>query len=229
MSMPRATSTSYAILGLLAVRPWSTYELTQQVQRSLGRMWPRATSRLYEEPKKLVTLGWATAATESVGRRPRTVYTITEDGRLALERWLAEPAEGPVLEFEQLLKLSFADHGSRVDALRTVAAARAWAEHANVGNLVAAREYAAGQGPYQYRAAPPMLAGAFFTDFYAMVAQWADWATAQIETWPENPADAVADPAALEAIARKADWSGAGQEPPAPPADRPGPTHPGRR
>jgi PadR family transcriptional regulator, regulatory protein AphA len=206
MSSPRATSTTFAVLGLLAVRPWSTYELTQQVHRGLGRMWPRAESRLYDEPKKLVALGLATATTESIGRRPRTVYTITQQGRAALAEWLAEPGEGPIVEFEQLVKLTFADHGSRDDALRTVAAARAWAVQANAGNLAVAREYAAGQGPYQKRAAPPMLAGAFFTEFYAMVARWADWATEQVETWPDNPADAVADLAELEAIARRADW-----------------------
>jgi PadR family transcriptional regulator, regulatory protein AphA len=206
MSSPRATSTTFAVLGLLAVRPWSTYELTQQVQRSLGRMWPRATSRLYEEPKKLVALGWSTAATEKVGQRPRTVYTITEPGRAALAGWLTEPSEGPVLEFEQLVKLTLADHGTRDDALRTVAAARAWAEQANAGNLAVAREYAAGRGPFQHRAAAPMLAGAFFTEFYAMVARWADWAADQVESWPEDPADAVADPDELEAIASRADW-----------------------
>jgi DNA-binding PadR family transcriptional regulator len=206
VSSPRASSTSYAILGLLAVRSWSTYELTQQIQRSLGRMWPRAESRLYEEPKKLVVLGWATAAAETHGRRPRTVYAITEQGRAALAEWLSEPGEGPVVEFEQLVKLAFADHGTRDDARRTVAAARAWAEQANAGNLAAAREYAAGQGPYQDRAAVPMLAGAFFTEFYAMVARWADWAAQQVDTWPENPAEAVADAAELRAIAEKADW-----------------------
>ncbi|HEX8509271.1 MAG TPA: PadR family transcriptional regulator [Propionibacteriaceae bacterium] len=206
MSSTRATNTSFAVLGLLAVRPWSTYELTRQVQRSLGRMWPRAVSRLYEEPKKLVALGWATAAIEKVGRRPRTLYTITEQGRTALAQWLTEPGEGPVLEFEQLVKLTFADHGTREDALKTIAATRAWAEQANAGNLAAAREYASGDGPYQYRAASPMLAGAFFTEFYAMVARWADWATEQVENWPENPADAVADLTTLQDIARKADW-----------------------
>lgn len=206
MSSPHATSTSFAVLGLLAVRPWSTYELTHQVKRGLGRMWPRAESRLYNEPKKLVALGWATAATENIGRRPRTMYTITEQGRSALAKWLAEPGEGPVVEFEQLVKLTFADHGTRDDALRTIAAARAWAEHANAGNLAVAREYAAGSGPYQKRAASPMLAGAFFTEFYAMVARWADWATEQVETWPEDPADAVADLTELQAIAQKADW-----------------------
>ncbi len=52
------TTTSYAILGLLAIRPWTTYELTQQMQRSLSRFWPRAESKLYEEPKKLVAQDW---------------------------------------------------------------------------------------------------------------------------------------------------------------------------
>ena len=110
------------------------------------------------------------------------------------------------MEFEQLVKLSFAEHGTRADALRTVAAARAWAERRNVENLVAAREYAAGEGPFQDRAAQGMLAGAFFTELYATVARWADWASEQIEAWPEDPADAVADPAELAAIARRADW-----------------------
>jgi PadR family transcriptional regulator AphA len=207
MSTARAlTSTTYAILGLLAVRPWSTYELTRQMDRSLGRMWPRAQSKLYEEPKKLVSLGLATAATEDVGRRSRTVYSITQEGRGVLADWLREPGAGPVLEFEQLVKLSFAEHGTREDALRTVATARAWARERNVENQRAAAEYAAGAGPFQHRAAQGMLAGAFFTDFYAMVDRWAAWATEQIEAWPENPADAVADPAALEEIRRRAQW-----------------------
>ncbi|MFC6011995.1 PadR family transcriptional regulator [Nocardia lasii] len=206
MSSPRLTGTSYALLGLLAVQPWSTYELTRQMDRSLGRMWPRAQSRLYDEPKKLVALGLATAENEVVGRRPRTVYTITPTGREALAAWLRQPGQGPVLEFEQLVQLSFAENGTREDALRTVAAARAWAEQQNVENLSAAQEYAAGDGPFQHRAAQGMLAGAFFTEFYAMVAEWADWADEQVRAWPEDPAQAVADPEALARIAERAEW-----------------------
>ncbi|MFC8043357.1 PadR family transcriptional regulator [Nocardia sp. NPDC057353] len=194
------------MLGLLAVQPWSTYELTRQMERSLGRVWPRAQSRLYEEPKKLVALGFATAEDEVVGRRPRTVYTITGTGRAALAEWLAEPGEGPVLEFEQLVQLSFADHGTKRDALRTIAAARGWAEQRNAENAAVAQRYAAGEGPFQYRAATTMLAGAFFTEFYAMVARWADWADEQARGWPDDPADAVADPAQLAEIARRAAW-----------------------
>src|SRR5436190_12097620 len=68
MSMaPALTPTSYAVLGLLAVKPWSSYELAQQMDRALGRFWPRAESRLYEEPKKLVAHGLARASSEMVG------------------------------------------------------------------------------------------------------------------------------------------------------------------
>src|SRR5215469_17731912 len=105
MSTPPLTTTSYAVLGLLAVRPWSSYELTQQMDRSLGRVWPRAVSKLYEEPKKLVSHGLAVATVESNGNRSRNVYTITPEGRSALADWLGQPGEGPVLEFEQLLKV----------------------------------------------------------------------------------------------------------------------------
>ena len=72
-SSQRLTTTSYAILGLLAVRSWSTYELTRQMEWSLGRFWPRAKSKLYEEPKKLEALGLATSRQETMGRRKRAV------------------------------------------------------------------------------------------------------------------------------------------------------------
>ena len=88
MSRGALTTTSFAILGLLAVQPWSTYELTRQMDRSLGRFWPRAHSKLYEEPKKLVAQGLAEATSGAQGRRPRTVYTITADGRRALKRYV---------------------------------------------------------------------------------------------------------------------------------------------
>jgi DNA-binding PadR family transcriptional regulator len=200
------TTTSFAILGLLAVRPWSTYELTRQMDRSLGRIWPRAQSKLYEEPKKLVELGLAEASTEPVGRRPRTVYAITAAGRDALADWLAEPGTGPNIEFEQLLKIFFAEQGTRADALATLAAVHEWARERNEDNLVAAREYGAGEGPFQHRAAQNLLIGAFLVEFYRMVASWADWAEGQVEHWPDDPSQALVDPSALAEVARRAHW-----------------------
>jgi hypothetical protein len=50
------------------------------------------------------------------------------------------------------------------------------------------------------------LAGAFLTDFYALVDRWADWATGIVSAWPDDPAGASPDRAALEDIVRRADW-----------------------
>ena len=37
-------TTSFAMLGMLAIRPWSTYELAKHVDHSLRPLWPRARS-----------------------------------------------------------------------------------------------------------------------------------------------------------------------------------------
>jgi PadR family transcriptional regulator AphA len=204
-TVPKATTTSYAILGLLAVRSWTTYELTRQMDRSLGRIWPRAASKLYEEPKKLVALGWARATDEAVGRRPRTTYSITAKGRRALASWLRDPGAGPVLEWEQLLKIQFADHGTKDDALATLTAARAWAIERNEENLAAGRAYAAGAGPFQERAAVNSLNGRFLTDLYALVRDWAEWATGVVEAWPDDPSHATVDQAEMDESVRRAE------------------------
>ena len=195
-SVPAMTTTSYAILGLLAVKPWTTHELVQQVDRSLRRLWPRAQSTLDAEPKKLVAHGYARAADASVGRRRRTRYTITATGRRALAAWLREPGDGPALEFEQLVKIHFADSGSKADVLANLDAARAWVLEQNHENLATARAYLAGRGAFPERAALNQLGGRFLTEFYLTVARWVDWATEVVDGWPDDVREAPFDVAA---------------------------------
>ena len=202
---PTMSTTSYAILGLLAVKSWTTHELVQQVDRSLRRFWPRAQSKLYEEPKKLVSHGYARADDDSVGRRRRTRYTITQKGRRALAVWLREPGAGPVLEFEQLLKISFADNGSKADILTGLEATRAWVISQNEENLATARAYLEGKGAFPQRAALNQLAGRFLTDFYVTVAEWVEWATGIVEDWPDDVSLAAFDVVAAEEAVRLAE------------------------
>jgi DNA-binding PadR family transcriptional regulator len=207
LTNPKLTTTSYAILGLLAVRSWSTYELAQQMDRSLGRIWPRAQSKIYEEPKKLVRDGLARASQEMVGRRPRTVYAITAEGRTALANWLREPGEGPVLEAEQLLKVFFAESGSTANMLATLQAMRAWAVERNADNLAAATAYLEGVAPFPERAAQNALVGRFLTDYYRLVASWSEWAADVVSSWPDDPGEAQADQAQLAETVRRATWN----------------------
>jgi DNA-binding PadR family transcriptional regulator len=196
-------TTSFAMLGMLAIRSWSTYELAKHVDHSLRPFWPRARSNLFNEPKKLVAHGLAVASEETVGRRPRTVYTITPAGRRALRRWLGTPGEGPVLEFEQLLKVFFADHGTKADALKAVATIKQWARDRNAENIAVARSYVAGAGPFPERAAVLSVVGRFLSEFNDMVNAWADWATTTIETWPEDPGQAEPDWTFMKRLARR--------------------------
>lgn len=198
------TPTSFALLGLLAIKPWTTYELAKQMDRTLNRFWPRARSKVLEEPKKLVGLGLATATEEPVGRRRRTVYSITAEGRRTLAAWVTEPGGGPVLEFEQLLKVFFSENGSRDDLLRTLRDVRAGAYERTMRNIDVARSVLDRQTPFPQRDAVNQLVGTFLMDFDDTVDRWAEWAIGVVEGWPEGPGVAEPDLVAIEAALRRA-------------------------
>jgi DNA-binding PadR family transcriptional regulator len=196
------TTTSYAILCLLAVRDWTAYELAQQMDRSVGNMWPRAASVVYEEPKRLVTLGFATATATSTGKRSSTTYGITTKGRRALRRWLEQPGAGPVTEFESLLKVAFADHGS-IEGLRAnLRAIREFAEADIADTERRLREYAQTGGPFSDRLPIIALAAEHFRLQSEALLRWVNWAEratrewagVTIETGAQVPPDAFRSP-----------------------------------
>lgn len=185
MAPPRLTTTSYAILGHLALQPWAMYDLAQQMKRNVHFFYPRAESQVYNEPKKLVLLGLATAATEATGNRPRTIYAITDEGMAALRAWLAEPVTKPVtLEFESLLRVVFAPFGTDEDLRRTIAQVKD-----DIAGMVevATRiqgDYLAGSMPFQRHVVHRALLHDFLAQFAVLVDQWADRSLAYIDTWP---------------------------------------------
>ena len=190
---PSLPITSYAILGMLALRPWSAYELAQQARRSLNLCWPTAESVLYQEPKRLVRLGLATAKRQTAGRRTRTVYAITEQGRQVLAEWLATPPGPPRLEVEAMLRLLFADQGSKEDLLDVIRTTRAWALARAPEGLAQVRGYLADGGPFPERLHLITLFGQFYIDLYALLASWADLAEAEISAWPRTSDLGVTD------------------------------------
>jgi DNA-binding PadR family transcriptional regulator len=184
---PRTTTTSYAILGLLTVRPWTTYELAQQVRRSLNWFWPRAERKLYDEPKRLVASGLATAREEWTGKRRSTVYEVTPAGREELQRWLDADAAPRATEFEGLLKVFFADAGSRAQLLTTLDRIRIEAEErlARLAEMVAAPPHFAERAHLSALCLPLQL------EQERAVLRWARWAHEQVEQWPssDDPGD----------------------------------------
>lgn len=222
-----ASPVSYGLLGLLASRSWTGYELTQQVQRSLRFAWPTSEGHLYREHKRLVELGWATVVDEQAGARTRKRYTITTAGRTALREWQATPPQEPQLHVESVLRVFYGDHASP-EAL----AASMQTTAAQAGQLLdelhgIAADYLADGGPMQmleegtggpgarldFQGRPMFperlhsvaLAIDVLTQLLGAVEEWFDAAAPVVQTWPSTTDPALTDAtrARLEAIAER--------------------------
>lgn len=192
MGEPRAGSTSYAMLGLLALRPWSAYELVQQSERSLRWFFPRSERSVYLDVKRLVRLGWAEAESVARGRRSRTVYSITPAGREALAAWLEAPSLPLQVESEAALKSFYGDLAPLESLRRTLEQTHADA-HANLQRL---SEMAVLPSHFPQRMPTNTLCLRFLVEINLAVERWAEWAEGCLETLESG------DPAAVEAQTR---------------------------
>jgi PadR family transcriptional regulator AphA len=178
------TPTSYALLGLLAIQPWSSYELAKQMGRSLHYVLPRAESNVYAEAKRLVVAGLAETEREAVGRRGRTVYSITDAGRAALDAWLATPARPTLLEAEALVKILFGTGMPPEDLLGHIERFGAEAEQTRAPWAAIAQDYLEGRGPFPARLHVNTLFWVFAARYSRMRAEWARWAASFVADWP---------------------------------------------
>jgi PadR family transcriptional regulator, regulatory protein AphA len=185
---PRPTTSTYAVLGLLAVRPWSAYELAQQATRSLRYTHPRSESHIYEEAKRLLGLGWAETHSEHHGRRQRTIYEITDDGRQALGTWFATPPRAPQLDFEALLRVLFADQTDKDTVDRwleqTAETARQLLDDGSERLL---RPYVTDESaPFPERSHIAALVAAFVAEYLHLIERWSEFARDEVRRWPRT-------------------------------------------
>jgi DNA-binding PadR family transcriptional regulator len=94
------------------------YEIKATIERTVGHFWQESYGQLYPTLARLRADGLATVRDERVGGRQRKVHAITNAGREALRRWLAEPPQASAVRNELLLKVFFANHGARGDLER---------------------------------------------------------------------------------------------------------------
>jgi DNA-binding PadR family transcriptional regulator len=206
--MPPLTVTSYAILGQLALRPWTTYALATELERNLHYFWPRAESLIYSETKRLAAMGYATATTEYTGKRKRTLYRITEAGREALTSWLTTPPRGVALEFEGLLRVLLAPFGRPQDTHAALQQVQADIVGLLQLSEVIAREYLEGRAPFQEHVYIRVFVWDFLTRYAQLVHDWAQQTDRLLQSWsslplPERRQSAVAFLA--QAMQRRAD------------------------
>src|SRR5436190_10840427 len=118
------TAVTWAVLGLLALRPRSGYDSKRPVERTIRHFWAASYGQIYPELRRLESAGWITGSDGSRGARSRRVYTITDEGRSELRGWLHGRETRVELRDESLLRLFFADTLPRDDGLGLLAARR---------------------------------------------------------------------------------------------------------
>src|ERR1700686_5900909 len=93
MDRPDAYPITYGVLGLLAYwGPLSGYDIKGLFDHVLSAMWAAAHSQIYNELRRMKELGWVEMEREEQEARPdRKVYSITEQGHVALRQWQAQP------------------------------------------------------------------------------------------------------------------------------------------
>jgi PadR family transcriptional regulator, regulatory protein AphA len=110
---------SYVILAAIGEHGASAPELVEMSSR--GHVyWTSSPSQIYAEPKRLLALGWITAAKQPAKTRSRTVYRLTEAGREALRAWLREPVGFPRLQHEASMRLFAGDLISDAEILTSL-------------------------------------------------------------------------------------------------------------
>jgi PadR family transcriptional regulator AphA len=118
------TSVTWAILGLLSIRPMSGYDIKGAVDRTIRHFWAASYGQIYPELKRLEEAGWIAGQDADRGGRTRRVYRITAAGRRQLEGWLHGYETRVEMRDESLLRLFFADALPRDEGLGLLAARR---------------------------------------------------------------------------------------------------------
>jgi len=102
----RLSGTSFAVLTLIELfGPSSPYDLKGALERSIENFWPVPHTTFYAEPTRLANAGLLSEQQEPGGRR-RKVYSLTDAGRVALDRWRSSAElTPPQLREEGVLKI----------------------------------------------------------------------------------------------------------------------------
>ncbi|MGS2613369.1 PadR family transcriptional regulator [Micromonospora sp. LZ34] len=113
----------HAVLALLAHGPSHGYQLKGAFEAAVGPQWgPLNIGHLYQILDRLSRDGLVVSAREPQPVKPdRVVYEITPEGRVELERWLAEPSpRSGGFRDDFFLKVTAAARTGSPDTVRSV-------------------------------------------------------------------------------------------------------------
>jgi DNA-binding PadR family transcriptional regulator len=119
-------ATAASILGFLEHEPMTGWDLAAQIEDIIGDFWNVTRSQIYRELKVLAEQGLV--ASMKTGPRDRQPYKLTEAGRRAFRRWIAQPPGPPNMRLPLVLQVFFADALEPGELQRSLTTLRAYHE-----------------------------------------------------------------------------------------------------
>jgi DNA-binding PadR family transcriptional regulator len=188
------SATGKVILGMLAAKPRSGYEIKQLVDSSARFFWAASYGQIYPELKKLEKAGLISGDDSSTGARQRTTFRLTAKGRHAAREWIGAPPEVLETRDEGLLKLFFA--GSiQPERAAEIARERAATSRAKATQLRAIAEQIDEAGTPEGAEAQPDTGSLAVLRYGIEASEWnAEWFERAAEDLERKTTGAVAAP-----------------------------------
>ncbi|ADG96849.1 transcriptional regulator, PadR-like family [Segniliparus rotundus DSM 44985] len=102
----------HALLVSLAERPSTGYDLARRFDKSISFFWSASHQQIYRTLQRIVAAEWATCeVVRQNGKPDKKVYSISEEGKAELAKWVNKPSSGPILRWELPVKLRGLAHG----------------------------------------------------------------------------------------------------------------------
>jgi DNA-binding PadR family transcriptional regulator len=113
-------SLKHALLTALSGKPQSGYDLSREIEGSIGFFWNASHQQIYQELAKLETQGWlGVREVAQAGKPDKKVYRVTAAGLRELKRWMTDDdPDLPPIKDGLMIKL-FAGHLVDPDVIRS--------------------------------------------------------------------------------------------------------------
>ncbi len=109
----------HGILGLINYHEMTGYEIMETFRDSLNYFWKAQTSQIYRELQVLEKEKWvAKEVVPQQGKPDKNIFSITEEGRCELLRWLSDGDLGMSVRTPVLMKVFFMGEKSREENIR---------------------------------------------------------------------------------------------------------------
>lgn len=106
--MSKENTTTYIILGLLSHEASSGYDLKKKIDFMISRFWEVGYGQIYPTLRQMESDGLVNRCNGETSKGPeKSIYSITEIGKITLNQWLSVQKEKEYTKYEILLKLFF--------------------------------------------------------------------------------------------------------------------------